>query len=251
MSKQQIIEIELLKFRTFFAEPKTDEPFKYAMLPTGLMGTSWFPQLSAAQVAILTRVVLICATEATNCVQLPDSVLTKYVHDRYRRLTDVLDKMQRLGILRWKAHASKKERKKVSNSLRVIKKNCESVNNFHSFADSRSPVNKTGFSTQRIEEEIYKHYPKKVGKTEGIKKLRKQLKTEEDFQACVKAVGVFAAECAGKDSQYIKQFSTWVNQECWRDCLDDDYGEDKKVQEGWEEIRRADKQMGVEPVWEG
>lgn len=65
--------------------------------------------------------------------------------------------------------------------------------------------------------EAYKNYPLKKGKTVGVKKLSKQIKSEEDLSQLILAIKNYAAECKGKEPQYIKHFSTFAS--CWQDYI--------------------------------
>jgi len=64
---------------------------------------------------------------------------------------------------------------------------------------------------------IYSKYPRKVGKTPGLKKLTRQIKTIEDYHLLTKAVENYAIHCSTlrTEPQFIKHFSTWVSE--WRD----------------------------------
>lgn len=66
-------------------------------------------------------------------------------------------------------------------------------------------------------EKLYKEYPRKKGKTPGLKKLAKEIKTEADYLALAEAIKNYAADSAGKDAQYIQFFSTFAGQ--WRDWI--------------------------------
>jgi hypothetical protein len=65
--------------------------------------------------------------------------------------------------------------------------------------------------------EAYKNYPLKKGKTIGVKKLSKQIKTPEQLSELQIAIRNYTAECKGKDQQYIKHFSTFAS--CWEDYV--------------------------------
>ena len=67
---------------------------------------------------------------------------------------------------------------------------------------------------------IYGRYPRKVGKTNGLKRLASSVKSAGDYAALVRALGVYLAHVAGKDKQYIRQFDTWTT--TWRDWLEAD-----------------------------
>jgi DNA-binding Lrp family transcriptional regulator len=67
-------------------------------------------------------------------------------------------------------------------------------------------------------EELYKNYPLKKGKTVGVKKLAKEIKTEEQLKKLETAIKNYSLECKGSDPKYIKHFSTFAG--CWQDYLD-------------------------------
>ncbi len=71
---------------------------------------------------------------------------------------------------------------------------------------------------------IYKKYPRKMGKTAGIKKCGTEIKTEEDFAALSSAVDKYAAHCRKENTEakFVKHFSTFMG--CWRDWATDDVG---------------------------
>lgn len=65
---------------------------------------------------------------------------------------------------------------------------------------------------------LYKNYPIKKGKTVGVKRLLRQIKSDEDLKQLEKAIKNYASECKGKEEQYIKHFSTFAG--CWQDYLE-------------------------------
>ena len=71
-------------------------------------------------------------------------------------------------------------------------------------------------------EEIYKVYPRKKGKSEGLAKLSKIITTQEKFEKIKDAASKYAELEALRDTEktFIKHFSTWVNQECWEDDIE-------------------------------
>lgn len=66
--------------------------------------------------------------------------------------------------------------------------------------------------------EAYKNYPVKKGKTVGVRKLVKQIRTEESLNQLLLAIKNYAAECRDKEPQYIKHFSTFAG--CWQDYIE-------------------------------
>lgn len=66
---------------------------------------------------------------------------------------------------------------------------------------------------------IYDAYPKKQGKKSGIEKLQKIITTQQLYDKILEASKNYKkhTDAESVDVKYIKQFSTWVNQECWND----------------------------------
>lgn len=66
---------------------------------------------------------------------------------------------------------------------------------------------------------IYKIYPKKEGGKKGLEKLQKIIKTQDDYDKVLQGVKKYKEFCESTDrpKKFIKQFSTWVNNECWND----------------------------------
>lgn len=68
--------------------------------------------------------------------------------------------------------------------------------------------------------EVYQSYPRKIGKTLGIKKLLKEIKSETDLVDLKKAIENYKQLCISNQTepQFIKHFSTFAA--CWRDYLE-------------------------------
>ena len=68
-------------------------------------------------------------------------------------------------------------------------------------------------------ESLYRKYPRKKGKSSGIKKLAKEIKTKEDYNLLAAAIESYANDCIKNktEEKYIKHFSTFVG--CWRDWM--------------------------------
>lgn len=67
-------------------------------------------------------------------------------------------------------------------------------------------------------ESVYRRYPKKIGKSKGIKKLATEIKTLEDFEKLIVAVENYGQSRRGQDPKYTKHFSTFANE--WRDWIE-------------------------------
>lgn len=94
-------------------------------------------------------------------------------------------------------------------------------------SSSSSSSSNTNTIAQRVEH-IYRNlYPLKKGKTPGLKKLARDVKTEDDLVAFEIAVKRYAAEVRGQDPKYIKHFSTFASQ--WRDWVDQAISQPKEL----------------------
>ena len=67
-------------------------------------------------------------------------------------------------------------------------------------------------------ESAYRRYPRKDGKSKGLKKLKSEIRSQEDFEKLILAIEKYAASRRGQDPQYTKHFSTFVSE--WRDWID-------------------------------
>ena len=67
-------------------------------------------------------------------------------------------------------------------------------------------------------------YPKKVGKTAGLRRANLQVKTLEDLALFEEAIQRYNDRIKNEniEPRFVKQFDTFVTS--WRDCLDPDYG---------------------------
>lgn len=73
-------------------------------------------------------------------------------------------------------------------------------------------------------ENLYKKYPRKLGKSLGMKKLKSQIKTHDDGVAVDAALAKFIEyhTAKGTETNFLPYFSTWVSS--WRDWIDHDVG---------------------------
>jgi hypothetical protein len=85
----------------------------------------------------------------------------------------------------------------------------------------KSKLKKEKFKSYKKEiETLYNEiYPRKLGKSGGIKKLSKVIKTDQDLENLEKAILNYVKEVEDKntDTKYIKYFSTFAN--CWEDFI--------------------------------
>lgn len=66
----------------------------------------------------------------------------------------------------------------------------------------------------------YALYPRKEGKTRGMKIAARDVRTPEDYEALRRAIGNYARiqELRGTEAKYIKHFATFMGE--WRDWVD-------------------------------
>ncbi len=70
----------------------------------------------------------------------------------------------------------------------------------------------------------YREYPRKEGKSQGLAKLKTQIKTKKDLNKFSQAVEKYKRHCrdTAVEPRFVKQFSTFAS--CWKDWLDHDAG---------------------------
>lgn len=78
-------------------------------------------------------------------------------------------------------------------------------------------------------EALYKLYPRKQGKAEGIARLKQMIKTDQDYQDFQRAIANYNNHLRKQqtEAQFIKHFSSFVGtmaKQTWRDWLDHDAG---------------------------
>lgn len=66
-------------------------------------------------------------------------------------------------------------------------------------------------------EAIYNGYPRHEGKKHGIEKLKKTIKTVEQYNLLQQAVENYCRSVVEQELKFIKLFSTWTN--CWTDYI--------------------------------
>lgn len=86
-----------------------------------------------------------------------------------------------------------------------------------SSSSSSSKKNKNNTAVFDLEL-VYQRYPKKEGKTPGLRKLKTQITRQEDYDNLILAVENYAVRQRGKDPQFVKTFKTFVSE--WRDWID-------------------------------
>lgn len=75
-------------------------------------------------------------------------------------------------------------------------------------------------------DKIYAIYPRKSGKMLGLKRCRKTIKTQKDYDDLMKAVVRYRNETMNTSKQFIKMFDTFIGPaDCptWREYLDEDH----------------------------
>ena len=226
----EYIEIEFLKERYFFPDRQKDAPFEYARLPMNIAATSWYQQLTLSDIGLLHKILLINGTEVGKHYIITTRTLHKHYRSSTRELHRVLDKFQRLGILRWAPRATHS----LTHSLthRESQKNKKTSSHISQpFADPCSKPTELRGEIMQCIEKAYQMYPKKVGKKKGMLKLKSKIKTLEEAKELIKAVESYCAHLSKErvEKQYIKHFSTFSNE--YEDWTEPDVGETYDISE--------------------
>ena len=87
-----------------------------------------------------------------------------------------------------------------------------------------------GVARQKVEREvfdfeaIYENYPRKIGKSSGLKSCAKQIKTKEEYEQLLLAVKNYSAQCLldQTEKKFIKKFNNFLKDDYWRDFIDAD-----------------------------
>lgn len=89
-------------------------------------------------------------------------------------------------------------------------------------------------------EKLYKLYPKKLGKSPGMRTARRLIKTDKDLKDLEKAILNYRThlEKNRTEPKYILYFSTFMNQ--WTDWLDESHGESdiNQTQDKWTRLKQ-------------
>ena len=65
---------------------------------------------------------------------------------------------------------------------------------------------------------VYDLYPRKIGKSLGLRRLKSKVKTSQEFEQLMQAVSNYKKHCQNyEDQKYIKHFSSWVSD--WKDWI--------------------------------
>jgi len=126
--------------------------------------------------------------------------------------------------------------------LQLINLRCVSLHNktIQDRQDKHTRVATSVAETSKFDfESLYKKYPRKIGKSQGLTKCKRLVKTEMDFILLEKAILRFCEHhtAQGTEPQFIPYFSTFINN--WRDWLDPETGSATvKKEKTWEDIAR-------------
>lgn len=86
-------------------------------------------------------------------------------------------------------------------------------------------------------ESLYEKYPRKLGKAKGLDKLRKIIKTDDDYNKVkigIENYATYMKNCNAED-KYIKHFSSFINQSSWEDFQEIPRTDEDRRQEIYDE----------------
>lgn len=104
---------------------------------------------------------------------------------------------------------------------------------FYNFQGNESKVSKIEFNF----DEIYKIYPRKIGKSTGLKRLKHEVKSEEKFDLLYRATLNYRDYCERevKGKEFIMHFSTFASK--WKDWIpESDVGSESKQEFSLDEL---------------
>lgn len=133
-----------------------------------------------------------------------------------RTLQRTLSLLTKLGLIRIEVQGNQRRIYPTPSQMATAPVTDDGLPPPLSSNNKKRELNKPKYQIQI--EEAYQGYPNKKGKTNGVKKLVSQIKTDAQMQDLKTAIQNYAAECKDKDPQYIKHFSTFAG--CWQDYLE-------------------------------
>jgi len=98
-------------------------------------------------------------------------------------------------------------------------------------------------------EAVYKLYPRKLGRAEGLRRIQATIKTKEELDQFETAVKRYAVHCKEKQTEekFIKHFSSFVTS--WRDWLDPETGTATVTKKHYAAERDVDHNAELEAAW--
>lgn len=82
-------------------------------------------------------------------------------------------------------------------------------------------------------ERVYQKYPRKKGKSEGLKKARQKIRTADSLAQLENSVEQMALLWRGADTKYCPYWSTFISQDVWKDDElpgpTDDHGQQQEI----------------------
>ena len=100
------------------------------------------------------------------------------------------------------------------NIKRTSSEHQVNTNNNNNNNNNKNNNNKPVFDFDKI----YDLYPKKVGRSEGLKRCKSKIKTQKAYDRILIAVGNYSKITEGTNQRYIKHFSSFMSN--WEDYLE-------------------------------
>lgn len=93
-------------------------------------------------------------------------------------------------------------------------------NNTYAHSNENAPLKVVPKIAQGELERVYVLYPRKIGKSVGMSRLKGSVKTKEDLELLEKAVNNYATYCSTQqiEPRFVKHFSTFAS--TWRDWVE-------------------------------
>lgn len=230
--KPKLISVKVVNWEKYQADKsgKLLNTSQFFRVQRGIMSDVKIMQLNNTEFRLF-MVILDLSSDGA-CVTL-ESTLRLQAQIYHEACSRVLSKLLELQLIE---PLEKREREEKSRE-----------NNIKEKAPLKTVPKKEAWSVSDEElERLYGNYPRKMGKTKGLEKLRKLIKSESDLAEFEQALNRFVklVEQEKREAQFIPHFSTFVNS-LWRDYLDEDVGGYRDFQE---EKRERDEFL-MREVW--
>lgn len=199
------IKLEINNWNEF--QPRKDlKSLSWIRIQSDVFFSENFFYLDNNQKLLFFYVLTYAGKKNSNQISLNLDFTIEKLKQKKQEIISGIEKLESLGILTVV----------VSDSSRTNTDLCTTIRNDTIRNDTIRYVTTQAFDF----ESAYNLYPLKKGKTPGLKKLSRDIKTEADFENLQKAVFNYSEEIRLNNTppQFIKHFSTFANQ--WLDWVD-------------------------------
>jgi len=178
-------------------------------------------------------------------VKTNEGYVNTRLQEEYAKMIAKSNKASKSAKVRWgNANAMRTHDKNNANAMRT---ECYSDTDTDTYSNTDTKKKRTIVQPNPLErkcEEIYRAYPRRVGKKKALASIKSALK-EKDFAFLLERVQTFARAVDGQEEKWIPLPTTWFNQGRY----DDDEAMwsvwNKPSETPWEKKAREDKEQSM------